>query len=395
MDCALPPRRSGRLTALTSVALAGLLLLAAGSSAVPAQALEAGTAGAAAANQDGWWNRLQGPQEGEPPGNPLRAAAPALPTPPTIPADAIVAGVALGQPMKVAAVGIEIALPQGGMVDSLTLHLKESPGTGANINSAAAKAMACPAVTPWGPHKNGAWQDRPEADCAQGQADGVRAEDGTWMFDLTPLAALWADPFAASLGQNGVVLALDPAASPGVAQVSWLDITTGEVVLELVASVLPDALSDLPSPGFGSEGAPTLDGAPLSEVPYEPSYEAALIEPEPSGFSDDPLSFSTGEVPYFEPAPADVPAPAAEESTALLAAAPPGQPRAPALRAQVAVGFWDDVPAPTALLVPVVLGLALLVGLALGPGGRPLPVWARAGGLSRALARRSGGNSAV
>lgn len=52
------------------------------------------------------------------------------------------------------------------------------------------------------------------------------------------------------------------------------------------------------------------------------------------------------------------------------------------------IGFWDSIPGPTVLLVPLALGLALLVGLVLGPIGQPRPVWRREGGLSRALARR-------
>ncbi|HET9772586.1 MAG TPA: hypothetical protein VFS16_16950 [Acidimicrobiia bacterium] len=63
--------------------------------------------------------------------------------------------------------------------------------------------------------------------------------------------------------------------------------------------------------------------------------------------------------------------------------------RPPKPGGRAAVDFWESVPTPTALLIPVVLGLAVLIGLVLGPGGRPTPAIAREGGLSRALARRS------
>ena len=90
-------------------------------------------------------------------------------------------------------------------------------------------------------------------------------------------------------------------------------------------------------------------------------------------------------------------APAGASNTAESAAAPAGPepvPPAPAAPApetggRAAVDFWESVPTPTALLIPVVLGLAVLIGLVLGPGGRPTPAIAREGGLSRALARRS------
>jgi len=354
----------------------------------PAGAIDAGSTGAAVATQDGWWNRLQGPQEGEPEGNPLRPVLPALPAPPTVPGDAIAAGVAGGQPALLAAVGIEVALPAGGLVESLKLILKESPG--GTHNAGGAKVLACPATTPWGPAKNAAWRDRPQADCSLFQAEGVRADDGTWTFDLTGLGSLWADPFAfAPLAQNGVVLGLDATASPTGAQVAWSDFDTGNVVVEMVASVVPGAAS-----GFDSFPAPTSSesGAAFTDVPagapeFVPTAEALTFS--------DPLAFPTGQPTFTTYEPVVTQAPGAEATTELVAA-----PQAPApvrgpLLAQPAVGFWEDIPTPTALLLPVALGLALLVGLTLGPGGRPLPSWPRAGGLSRALARRHPGGDAL
>lgn len=365
-------------------------LLSAGVSAWPAGALDAGAGGAAAATQDGWWNRLQGPQEGEPE-NPIRPVAPPAPAPPTIPGDAIVAGAASGQPTWVAAVGIEVALPPGGYVDALTLRLKESPANGANVSSDTAKVAACPAIEPWGPSKNAAWQDRPEADCALAQADGVRADDGTWAFDLTAIAQLWTDPFA-PVAQNGVVLAVDPAASPGATQVAWTDFDSGNVIVELLATVTPELVLP-PTEPVGGTGLPAVTEAPAAAPPAELPLEA----PVDGGFVfPDPPAFAGGAGSFLPPRMSDIPVygPAETETPAALAADPQSPPP-PVFRARPAMGFWDGVPAPVALLAPVALGLALLVGLVLGPGGRPLPVWGRAGGLSRALARRSGGNAAV
>jgi hypothetical protein len=371
---------------LVALAMATALVFAA-APPPPAVALDAGTTGAAAATQDGWWNRLQGPQEGEPEGNPLRSVLPALPAPPTVPADAIAAGAAAGQQDKVAAVGIEVALPPGGLVGSLTLRMKESPAGGANLNSNLAKVFACPSTTPWGPAKNAAWRDRPMADCALGQAEGARAEDGTWTFDLTAFGQQWAD---STLPPNGVVLSVDPVASPGVTQVSWLDLESGNIVVELLATVVAGSSSLFPEtfetqPGdsqlFGSDPSFTTPGETFGTV-----------------FTD-PLAYTSGE-PFFAPQFPSSSTPvtgheSAAESPATLAAAPqpPSQPRP--LGARPVVGFWDNVPTPTVLLLPVALGLALLVGLAMGPGGRPLPVWQRAGGLSRALSRRDPGDGDI
>src|SRR5204862_547411 len=86
----------------------------------------------ASVRQDGWWTRLQGPQEGEPEGNPIRPLVPAIPKPPNVPADAIAVGATGGQVDKVAAVGIDVALADGAMLDGLVLRLKETDANGAN-----------------------------------------------------------------------------------------------------------------------------------------------------------------------------------------------------------------------------------------------------------------------
>src|SRR5882757_7351506 len=73
------------------------------------------------ATQDGWWNRLQGPAEGEPDGNPIRPVVPPAPKPPNVPADAIAASAGAGQVDKIAAVGVDVALADGASLDGLTL----------------------------------------------------------------------------------------------------------------------------------------------------------------------------------------------------------------------------------------------------------------------------------
>lgn len=377
-----------------TLGVAATVLAVSGAPVWPASALESGSAGAAAATQDGWWNRAQGPQEGEPAGNPIRPLVPRLPAPPTVPADGVAVGSVFGTPDKVAAVGIEVALPEGGVVDSLTLRLTEAPGRGANTNSETAKVLACPVTVPWGPDKNANWADRPQADCELARAEGVRAVDGTWTFDLTPMGALWAEPSAA-LAHNGVLLAVDPSGAPGVIQVSWLDFDSGNVAVDLVASVTPvdpGRLAEAPPAPAEGEVAPA-PAAPPGTPAAIPFAAAAAPEPDPAAFSD-PYAYAGGATSAgfgSFAGTADVPAPVASEEQATLLVAPRAEATDDALRIRPAVGFWEDVPAPTVVLVPVALGLALLIGLVLGPGGRPLPVWPRAGGLSRALARRDAG----
>ena len=373
------------MPALSSRALVLGLLLLVSAPAMPASASE----DRAAATQDGWWNRLQGPADGEPDGNPVRPLVPALPKPPTVPADAIAAGVAGGQMDKVAAVGLDLALADGAVLETLILRLKESAAGGANMAADKAKVIACPATGPWGSSQNAAWRDRPAADCGLGSEEGVRAADGTWTFDLSSIGRLWADPFA-PLAANGVVLSLDPAASPSGAQVSWVGFEAGGIAVDLIATPgtpgpVDGASPVAPAPVTAAAAAPPSPSASLDPT-------AATAFPAGSGVSSVPLAYPSGQPTFSAESPADPDlsqpgsGPAAPAEVTLAA---PAASAGPAPQARPAVDFWERVPAPTALLIPVAVGLAVLVGVILGPQGRPAPVLRREGGLSRALARRS------
>ncbi|HEV8626694.1 MAG TPA: hypothetical protein VG034_19780 [Acidimicrobiia bacterium] len=355
-------------------------------SAAPAQASES----RGVATQDGWWNRLQGPQEGEPDGNPIRPLVPAVPKPPNVPADAIAAGATAGQVDKVAAVGIDVTLADGATLDGLVLRLKESDGNGANVGADKAKVLACPATGPWGTGQNGAWRDRPVADCSLGSAEGVRAADGTWTFDLAAIGRLWADPFA-PLAANGVVLSVDPAVSPSSVQVSWLNYDSGNVAVELaVTPGVPAAPAD--SSAVASDAVSATPAGAAEPALESPGASRAF--PTGSGVSAGSLAYPSGPAAGETTATPDVSAtgaPPESPGEATLSAAPAGP--GPVLQARPAVDFWEHVPAPTALLLPVALGLALLVSVTLGPAGRPSAVFRREGGLSRALARRSPGGT--
>jgi hypothetical protein len=334
--------------------------------------------------QDGWWNRLQGPAEGEPDGNPIRPLVPPVPKPPNVPADAIATSAGGGQVDKVAAVGVDVALADGAALDGLTLRLKESPAGGANVGADKAKVVACPVTVPWGPGQNAAWRERPTADCGLATIEGARAGDGTWTFDLTPVGRLWADPFA-PLAADGVVLAVDATGSPAPVQVSWLNVDSGNVSIELRAAPVAAA-----SGGDVGPAAAPVAVAPPAPGPSGPSVEEAAgaraFPASPSGISTDPLAYPSGQPTFAAVTPAATePGPAPAETT--LAAGPPRSVRT--LGARPAVDFWERVPAPTTLLVPVAFGLAVLVGVVLGPTGRPSPIFRREGGLSRALARRA------
>lgn len=364
----------------------GLLLL------VSAPALPAGAAeNRSVATQDGWWNRLQGPAEGEPDGNPVRPLVPALPKPPNVPVDAIAAGVTAGQVDKVAAVGVDITLADGAALEGLTLRLKESDGSSANVGADRAKVIACPATAPWGPSQNAAWRDRPPADCKLGSAEGTRTDDGTWTFDLIALGRLWVDPFT-PLAANGVVLSIDPASVPSGAQISWVNFESGGVAVDLVAS---PGVASAPTGGAATSGTATVATAAPEPGPAPVSDFARGTTALPAvapGPAADPFASSSSEAfGAATPAATDLSQPGTvPESPAEVTVAAPAATPGPTSPARNAVDFWERLPAPTALLIPVAVGLAVLVGVALGPRGRPAPALRREGGLSRALARRNG-----
>jgi len=352
-----------------------------------------------APTQDGWWNRLQGPAEGEPEGNPVRPLVPPVPKPPNVPGDTIVTSAGAGQVDKVAAVGIGLALADGATLDGLTLRLKESPVNGANVGSEGAKVTACPATVPWGPAQNAAWGERPTADCRLASADGTRAADGTWTFDLTAIGRLWVDPpggsgaspdrAAAPLAPDGVVLSVDPAGSPSPVQVSWLNFDSGNVAVELTAT--PAAVA---ATGAGPTAPEPVAAAFPALAPAQPSLDGAAdsrsFPASGGGYSTDPFAYPSGQATFAAAAPSGsgTGLPPAPAEVAL--AVSPGR-QGPILRARPAVDFWEHVPASTALLVPVALVLAVLIGVVLGPTARPSAVFRREGGLSRALARRGPG----
>jgi hypothetical protein len=344
----------------------------------PANAAEAPTA---QANQDGWWNRLQGPQDGEPAGNPLRPAIPRLPAPPTVPADSIAVGASANQVDKVAAVGIDVLAPAGGTVEAMTLRLKQSPGNGSNINADMAKVSACPITTPWGPDKNANWADRPQADCNLAKVEGMRGAEGEWTFDLTPLGSLWVDP-ASGVLPNGVLLSAE--AVPGVVQVSWVGLDAGGIAIDLAASAPPEDGT------FGSSSGDATSTFPTTPT-EEPTYTATetglgFDDGSSSSFSSDPSTIS-GQAEFDTAAPT-------ESAGAAAPTVPPATTSGGRSLKTRPVKVWGNLPPSTVLLLPAVLSLALLLGWALGPTGRPLPAHHREGGLSRALARRRAGVSA-
>lgn len=184
-------RMTRRTNTLLCIALALALCLV--PSAVGADAR------GATIDKTGWWSRPNTTV-------PTPAAPVTVPPPPGIPEGDLAVGYAGGtDPSAIAAVGIKPEEGPGATVTRATLTISEDPDAGGNVNTSSASIMACPITAFWAGGDNGAWDTRPDHDCEAAAVEGERANDGTWTFDLTPIATLWFDTFSTILA-DGVVL---------------------------------------------------------------------------------------------------------------------------------------------------------------------------------------------
>lgn len=318
-----------------------------------ATVVPAGAADQATIDRDGWWYRARTAE------TPLGAPPVPLPAPPsTVPEGAIAVGAIGGEPDKVAAVGIVLAAPVGSTVERFVLRLREVDAGAATVGAAQAAIVACPITSFWAGGPSGPWETRPEADCDVAAVAGRRADDGTWTFDLAPVARAWLDPFAA-VPADGVLLA--PAAgSTATFQVSFADLASGGYALDVALAPPPEVGAPV-----ATDGTPELEpGGERGDVGFEPG------------------SASLGDLgPAPEPGPASPPAqgPTTQGGRRPVAA--------PALPAAASRSVFSGIPWAALLLVPVALGLALATTVALGELGEPVAL-VRERGVSRALAAR-------
>jgi hypothetical protein len=199
------------------------------------------------------------------------------------------------------------------------------------------------------------WVNRPSYDTTGPAAAGKRAPDGTWTFELGPIATLWA---SGQLQNSG--LALVPAApQQGQAyEVVWF--------------------------GPGGAKAPTVAGSITPPAPGTPEAAAAGIESTPSDQSAAPVSItpdtSGGLSSSSSPIDASTPAAAANRSTAAPSTNTPAVVRT--------IGSSHRAP-PWGFYLAVIALIALIGAstLSLGDLGEPQPD--RRGGVLRTLERRA------
>jgi hypothetical protein len=372
--------------------LVGLLVALATAGPVMAAAKVApGTTHGGEVVKTGWWWAAN-----EPPAETGILAAP-QPTPPNVPAGTLPVAAVGGDPEKVSAIEFALDAEPGSSVTSFDLVLRETDEPGANTNQDTARVVACPVVEGfWADGNAAAWKARPEFDCELASAPGERAATGVWRFDLTAVAALWLSEENTS--STSVVLVEDVDA-PDSFQVGFVGMAAKGIGFKAV-TVAPakgggsgggsGGTGEAGTGGTGTAGGTGLAGGggagtPLTSGGVDSSTGSAVgtgsgISTPPDGDGDLAPAPELAGVATDETA---VAAPAAGETaqvSAIPIAAPP---------------WYAGIPKAGLLLLPLTLGLAYLMMLALGPDAQPSTVTARHG-VSRALDRlRRAGAQAV
>lgn len=339
----------------TTIALALVFALA-----LPASALAA-TEGATI-DKTGWWNRATS-------ATPTPAGPVTVPPPPGIPEGDLAVGRLGSEVTAMAAVGIQPEEGPGATVESFTLTLREDPDAAANQAVDEATILACPIISFWAGGDNGPWDTQPEHDCAAASAPGVRADDGTWTFDLTAIGALWFDTFG-TIRADGVVLVPDDG-TEGSFQVVWQGIDAIDVELR-------------------AQPGPAGDDPFAAPPAFDPPADAGLSSGPGGGGSSifSPPRVTTPPTvtspPAIDGAPVDTGADADADADEVAGAPAAGDvPRG--TRAGTLVG---NLPPAGLLLVPFALVTMFAMSYWLGPAGQPSTI-DRRGGVSRALALRA------
>lgn len=354
-------RSRSRGLRLTRIGLFSLAACFAGIGVAGAARAETGDGVAATgASVDGlgWWHEKNVPAS-------TPAAVVTLPPPPGVPEETLAVGAVNGEPDKIAAVGI---VPEASLGDTplrLQLIMTEADPPAGNVGTDTAAIAACPITSFWVAAENGTWETRPEYDCGAAKVTGTRAEDGTWTFDLTPIAQLWLAPDT-TVPADGVVLVEDVEAPSGFQAVFA---TSGDGAIAVTYEGMPGPSTDasdgfspiVTSPPTGVASGTIGLGSPSLGLP---GLGSAPVTPRPSAS-----------------------APMAPASPAPAATTAPGAPIG-----AVSPNVLGNLPPATALLAAAFLAMTGLLTYTLGPAGEP-SVAIHQRGVSRALAARATGGS--
>lgn len=361
-----------RVTGLVFVLSLGLAIVAVGAATAEVSAVKPGVESGASITRTGWWWRANDTSELPPEAAPGTDALPPPPAPKNVPEGSLPVSALLGDAEKAAAIEFAFDADAGSVVSSFLLALRESadPGANAGADAETTKVVACPVTEPyWSSGEAATWRARPEFDDGLCQA-GVRGTDGVWTFDLTSFAAQW---LGTDQQTSGSVILVEQVEPPASFQVAYDGTEKKGIGVKLVAT--PGA----PSTGSTGSGTGGAVGTGESGPGAVGELEPGLDSPVPDGGTGDTGGVPGADVPVAAPGQGGTPAPQAAGGQQFL----------------IAPSALEDIPTSVWLLAPVVLGLAYLMMLALGPSGEPAAMTSRRG-VSRALERwRSSGRAAA
>jgi hypothetical protein len=314
------------------------------------------------------------------------AIAPPQSSPPNVPGGALPVAAAGGEPEKMAAIEFRLDGEPGGTVEQAVLVLRESGEPGATLNADAAKVLACPVTESfWADGSSAAWKARPAYDCDLASAAGERdAKTGLWTFDLVAVASLW---LAEGHRGSTAVALVEGAEPPESFQVSFDGPAHEGVGFRFVVGDAPSSPT-LPGAGLGGPEA-----GPTGPTPEASTGEGSGLAATSSGGAGSLGSTGsagsigslagTAEVASVDGGGGDLGGAAAADSAV---AAPAAGETTPVAAPVAAPAWYSGLPAGGYLLLPLALGLAYLLMVALGPDAQPAagPVQR---GVGRALER--------
>jgi len=315
----------------------------------PAFAPAADSAGVPVTGGSWYWQEQVG-SVSPPAGTPLPPVAPpgALPTP-DVPAGDFPVSVVAGQPDKETFLQLDSsAIQAGSTVSSLVLTLHEdSAGGNLSANTATIEARAVTGF--FAPGDAGKpWANRPAYDTTGPSVAGKRALDGTWTFELAPIAQRWAN---GELGNNGIALVPAAPVQGQAYEVVW----------------------------FGPSGAkpPTTAGSVTPPAPAASNDNSAA---QPSSVDTTPAPVA------ITPDLSGAGITSASPSVAPVAATPQATTAAPRAVRQIVTSHRAP---PWGFYLAIIAAIALIGAstLSLGEFGEPEPD--RRGGVLRALERRA------
>jgi hypothetical protein len=331
----------------------GVVLISLFPAVAPAQT----SAGVPVTGGSWYWQEQVGSVE-PPSGTPVPPVAPpgALPTP-DVPSGDFPVSVVGGQPDKESFFQLDSSsIPAGSTVSSLVLTLHEdAAGGNLSADTATIEARAVTGFMASG-DQGKPWAGRPQYDTTGPAAAGKRAADGSWTFELAPIAARWAN---GELSNNGIALVPAAPQQGQTYEVVWFG-PGGATPPTVAGSFTP------PAPGTPEAAAASSESAPVDQ-----SASPVAITPDTSGAGLTSTESPTG---------------VSSTPAAGASSAPTGTNRVTTRARQI--GSVHRAP-PWSFYLAIVVVIALIGAstLSLGDLGEPEPD--RRGGVLRALERHS------